>query len=694
MKVESPEQIRNIAVVGHSDTGKTSLVSAMLYTSGAVNRLTKVDDGNTVTDFDPEEIERKISIGVAPCFIPWRKYKINLLDCPGYGIFFTDTSAAMRVTDLTLLCVNAVAGIEVNTDKVWNFARRNDIPLAFHLTMMDRERADYGARMEELRERFGRAVVATQLPLGAEHDFCGSVDLLHKKAYEYQLDGTGKASEIEIPEELADAAKAARAQLIEAVAETSDALMEEYFDSGTLDDERLVAGLHSAVRKRKIFPVTVGAPVHMLGTEGLMDLLVDMAPAPNERPFPATDIGGEEGIEVETSPDGSMALLVFKTLNDPYSGKLSLFRVVRGTAESDSQVWNASAEQSDRMGSLLQMQGKQGTATPSLIAGDIGGVAKLKTAETGHTFCHQQSPLKLGWVPIPEPAMSFAIEPKSKGDEEKIGEALHRLMEEDPTLSETRDAETHEHLLSGAGHLHIDITVAKLKSRFGVEVVVHPPKVPYRETISRKAPGHGRHKKQSGGRGQFADCKIEIEPLPRGGDFEFVDQIFGGSIPQGFRPAVEKGIQEVRQKGFLAGYPLVDIRVRLLDGQYHDVDSSEMAFKIAGSLALKDAITKAGITLIEPVMEVDITTTEEAMGDIIGDLSQRRGRPHGMETQGSRQIVKATVPMSEMLNYASALRAMTQGRASFHMEYSHYEEVPKMIRDKIIAASKKPDEDE
>ncbi len=690
MQVDSPEKIRNVALTGHNGTGKTSLASAFLYTSGAVNRLTKVDEGNTITDFDPEEIERKISIGVAPCYAPWQGHKINILDCPGYGIFFTDTASAMRVADMALLCVNAVAGIEVNTEKVWGFAEQIEQPLAIHLTMMDRERADFDRAVSELQERFGRGVVPIQIPIGKEQQFSGLVDLLHNQAYEYERDGDGKGKETEIPSELADAVEAARAQLIEAVAETNDDLMEKYFEEGTLSDEDLTSGLHSAVRKRKVFPLTVGAPAHMIGTANLLDAMLELAPAPGEAPFPATDIGGE-AIAIEPDTSGETAALIFKTVNDPYSGKLSLFRVVNGTFSADSQVWNANTEAAERIGAIGVMQGKQSTQVKELIAGDIGGVAKVKTAATGHTLCSKDQPVKLTWVDVPEPAMSFAIEPKSKGDEEKIGEALHRLIEEDPTLSEYRDPETHEHLISGRGQLHVEITVAKLKSRYGVEVVLHPPRVAYRETVRRKASGHGRHKKQSGGRGQFADCKIELEPLERGKDFEFVDEIFGGSIPQGFRPAVEKGIQEARRRGFLAGYPLVDFRIRLVDGQYHDVDSSEMAFKVAGSLALKDALNKAAPTLIEPVMEVEVTTTEDYTGDIIGDLSQRRGRPQGMEAKGSSQVIKATVPMSEMLNYASALRSMTQGRASFHMEYSHYEEVPKQIQDKIIAEAQKAD---
>ena len=693
MQVDSPDQIRNLALAGHHDTGKTTLASALLFAGGAVNRMSRVEDGNTVTDFDAEEIARGISIGLAPCFAPWRGHKINLLDSPGYGIFFSETRAAMRAADAVLLCVNAVAGVEVTTEKSWSTAVEMGLPVLVQLTKMDRERADFAAAAAQLAEAFGREAVPVQIPIGAEHDFTGVIDLVSGRAYTYQRDGDGKGQVGAPPAELAAAFEAARSKLIEAVAETDDELMEKFFDASTLEQEELVRGLARAVAARKIFPVTLGSPAHGIGTSALLDALVDYAPTPTARPFPASNVGGDP-VELAADPAAPVAALVFKTLSDPFSGRISLLRVVSGTLPSDTAQWNPRIEDSEKVGHLMVMQGKQGTAVPKLVAGDIGGVAKLKHTATGDTLCAKTRPVRLAWFRVPEPAMSFAIEPKAKGDEEKIGEALARLMDEDIALQTGRDSETHEFLLSVTGQRHAEIVVNRLKQRFNVEVILHPPKVPYRETILRAAEGHGRHKKQTGGRGQFADCRIKIEPLARGEEFDFIDEIFGGSIPQNYRPAVEKGIQEARRRGYVAGYPVVDFRVRLTDGQYHDVDSSEMAFKIAGSLAFKDAMARAGATLLEPMMSVEISTTEEFTGDVIGDLSQRRGRPQGMESKSSAQIIKAMAPMAEMLSYAPALRALTQGRGSFHMEFSHYEEVPRPVQEKLVAEAQRRKQEE
>jgi elongation factor G len=685
MHVDGPDKIRNLAITGHSDTGKTTLASATLYASGAVNRMSRVEDGNTVTDFDPEEIERGISIGLATCYAPWKQHKLNLIDCPGYGIFFAETRAGMRAADASILCVNAVAGIEVTTEKVWEFAARIDQPVFFHLAMMDRERADFQATVAALAEAFDRTAVPVQLPLGSEAEFSGVVDLVHEKVWRFDVDGNGEPKAAELPAEMEEAVTQARTQLIEIVAESDDALMEKYFEDGTLSAEELAAGLKASIASRGIFPITCGSPTHLIGVATLLDLLIENAPSPLERgAFPATTVGGETA-DVSPEPDGPVAALVFKTLNDPFSGKMSLIRVVRGTLQSDSTIWNVRAEEEEKIGHLMHVQGKQGEAIPALVTGDIGAVAKLHHTISGDTLTAKGAPLRLGWIEIRPPAMSFAIEPKSKGDEEKIGDALERLIDEDPTLHAGRDPETGEFLISGTGQLHVELAVARLKKRYKVEVILHPPRVPYRETVRRTAEGRGRHKKQSGGRGQFADCSITLEPLPRGDEFDFVDEIFGGSIPQQYRPAVRKGIEEARRKGYLAGYPVVDFRIRLTDGQYHDVDSSEMAFKIAGSLAFKDAMAKAAPVILEPMMSVEISTSEEYTGDVISDLSQRRGRPQGMDTRDGTQIVRATVPLAEMLNYAPALRSMTQGRANFQMEFSHYEEVPKPVQDKLIA---------
>jgi elongation factor G len=523
------------------------------------------------------------------------------------------------------------------------------------------------------------------------------VDLVHRRIYRYSRDGNGKTTPTDLSAEspgFQEEAEQWRGRLVEAVAETDDRLMEVFFEQASLSQEDLEAGLRRAIGRRQIFPLTVSAGAHGIGPSALLDAVVALLPSPAERPpFPATNVGGDP-VELRTDPAGPLAALVFKTLSDPFTGKVSILRVVSGTLGSDSTVYNSRTEENERVGNLLALQGKSGAAVPRLIAGDIGGVAKLKATGSGDTLTSRERPLRLGWIHVAEPAMAFAVEPKSKGDEEKIGEALARLMEEDLSLRAGRDAESHEHLLSGANQQHIEIACAKLHHRYHVDVILHPPKVHYRETIQRPAEGHGRHKKQTGGRGQFADCKIAIEPLPRGEEFAFVDQIFGGAIPHNFRPAVEKGIQDARRRGYLAGYPVVDFKVRLLDGQYHDVDSSELAFKIAGSLAFKEAMAKASPVLLEPVMKVEITTSEEFMGEIMGDLSHRRGRPQGMDSQNGTQVIHATVPMAEMLDYARVLSAMTQGRSSYHMEFSHYEEVPRPVQEKIVATAQKHHQEE
>jgi len=689
MQVDSPERLRNIAVAGHNDTGKTTLVSSLLYAGGVTTRMNRVEDGNTLTDFDHEETERGISIGLAPCFVPWQQHKVNLIDCPGYGIFFAEAKAGLRAADSLLLCVNGVSGIEVNTEKVWSYAAEIELPAMVHLTKMDRERSDFDRVLEAVQKALGRGVLPIQIPMGREAGITGVVDLVRQKAYRFTRDGNGKAEPADVPADLADEVESHRARLVEAVAETDDLLMEGFFEQGTLSQEDLERGLRSAVARRLIFPVTLSAGSHGIGPSALLDSILATLPSPLQRtPYPVKNLGGEDS-GLTADPAGPPAALVFKTLSDPFTGKISILRVVSGTFASDSTAYNSRSEETERLGHLMVLQGKQGTGVQRLIAGDIGGVAKLKATVTGDTLCAKDRPVRLAWITEPEPAMSFAVEPKSKGDEEKIGEALARLMDEDPALKAGRDPETHEHLLSGTSQLHIEIAVAKLKHRYHVDVILHPPKVPYRETILKPADGHGRHKKQTGGRGQFADCKIKIEPLARGEDFAFADEIFGGAIPHNYRPAVEKGIQDARRRGYLAGYPVVDFKVRLLDGQYHDVDSSEMAFKIAGSLAFKDAMQNAKPTILEPVMKVEIHTSEDFMGDIMGDLSHRRGRPQGMDAINGAQVIKATVPMSEMLEYARALRAMTQGRSSFHMEFSHYEEVPRPVQDKLVAEYQK-----
>lgn len=681
MHVENSALLRNVAIVGHKDTGKTTLTSALLYTAGITGRLDEIEQGNTTTDFDAEEVSRSMSIGLAPCWLPWRKHKINIIDCPGSGIFLAESRAGIRAVDAALLNINAVAGIEVASEKVWSYAEEYGVPVVVNISKMDRDNADPDGTLSAIQEHFSGSAVPIQVPIGRESGFTGIVDLVSGKAWAFEKDGKSKACDI--PTEIADQVEEARGLLMESIAEADEDLMESYFEAGELNIEEMKAGLRLGTANRSLFPVVYTAGLQGTGTGSLLDVIVDVCPSPQDRgSFPTAD-GGKV-----TYDDSAPRALVFKTLNDPFSGKLSLLRVVSGTLTSDTVYHNTNLDQDERLGHLMHVQGKQGESVDQLIAGDIGSVAKLKNTTTGQTLANKGDSVELDWIHVREPAIAFAIEPKSKGDEEKIGDACLRLVEEDPTLKAGRDAQTGEFLLSGTGQLHVEIAVAKLKSRSKVEVLLHPPKVPYRETIRRASEGHGRHKKQSGGRGQFADCTIALEPLSGEDGFEFKDEIFGGSIPQGFRPAVQKGIAESAAKGFLAGFPVVEFRARLLDGQYHDVDSSEMAFKIAGSLAFKDAMSSAAPTILEPVMEVEISTTEEFMGDIMSDLAQRRGKPQGMETRDRDvQIVKALVPMAEMLNYETALRSMTQGRSNFAMELSHYEDVPKSVQQKIIQAA-------
>ena len=698
MQLENSEQIRNLAVVGHNDSGKTTLLAGLLYTGGVFNRQNRVEDGNTVTDFDDEEVRRGISIGLAVCYTPWSdgaaRYKVNLIDCPGSGIFVHESSSGMRAADAALLCVNAASPTQVMAEKAWEIAGEMEQPVMFHLTKMDRDNIDFAGCIAELQESFDRMALPVQIPIGDGKDFAGVVDLLGRKAHMYDRDGTGRSRASEPPAELAGEIDEWRNKLTEAVAESDDELMEAYFENGDLSQEQLIQGLKAAIRSRALFPVTMSSGGHGIGNSALLDTVVQILPSPVDAPpIPAADLGGEP-VELDRGDGAPVSAILFKTMNDPFTGRISLLRVAAGDMGSDTVYWNAGREEAERVGHLMHMQGKNGEDVPRLVEGDIGGVAKLKSSATGDSITSRERPVKLDFPSAPVAAISFAIEPKTKGDEEKIGEAVSRLVEEDPSLRAGRDPQTGEFLLSGAGQLHVEIAVSKLKSRSKVEVILHPPKVPYREAIKRTAVGHGRHKKQSGGRGQFADCTITMEPVATPEEYEFVDEIFGGSIPQNYRPAVEKGLLEAAGRGYLAGYPVGNFRVRLQDGKYHDVDSSEMAFKVAGSLAFKDAMAKALPTLLEPVMKVDINTTEDFMGDIMSDLSSRRGRPQGMEAKGNAQVVKATVPMAEMLTYAPALRSMTQGRSSFTMAFSHYEEVPRQIQEKIIAEAKRAEEED
>jgi elongation factor G len=696
LKIYKTEDIRNIVLIGHGGSGKTSLTSALTFSTGGQTRLGKVDDGTALTDFDDEELERKISLQTATVHAERDQKKVNLIDTPGYAAFIADAKVATAAADCGLLVIEGVSGVQLISEKTFGYCTASELPLIFVINKLDRENASFERSLESIQTRFGRTAVPVQLPIGSEHDFSGVVDLLVMKAFTTAQDESFKTTVSEIPEELQEAASEARAALIEMVAETDDALMEQFFEAGDLSADQLLGGLHKAILARSIFPVCCSAATTMIGASRLLDLLIELAPAPHERGDAiGIDPGNNEEVSRPVDSAQPVSLQVFKTLADPFAGKLSMFRVRSGTLKADSHVININRdEQVERLGAVSLMNGKQMDPIAELRAGDIGVIAKLKVTLTGDTLTDAHQKIQYPVVTFAKAAISYAIEPKSKGDEEKISTALNRLMEEDPVLRCHRDPQTGELLVSGTGQSHVEVVLSKMKRKFGVEALLHPPKVPYFETIKKSVQNvEGKHKKQSGGRGQFGVCVINLEPLPRGSGFEFVDKIFGGSIPQNYRPAVEKGVIETAQRGWLAGSQVIDFRVTLTDGKYHNVDSSEMAFKIAGSMAFKTAMSKASPTILEPVMVVEITAPEDCMGDIMGDLSSRRGKPQGMEAMGALQVIKAMVPMSEMLEYSSTLKSLTSDRASYSMEFDHYQEAPAHIREQIIAKAAKEKEE-
>ncbi len=689
MKVYEISEIRNLAVIGHGSCGKTSLTSSLLFCSGTVNRLGKVDQGTTVTDFDEEEFARKVSISSALCHLEWKKTKLNIIDTPGYGAFIADAKSALRVVDGALLVLDGVHGVEVQTEEAWGYAAGFDLPRIIVVNKLDRENASLSRVMETIVNSFGRQAVPVQIPIGTEKNFAGVVDLVTQKALTYEKDETGKHVETDIPAEMKAEAKDARDKLMEQVAEVDDALMEKFFESGTLSQDDLLSGITRGVKERKIFPVFCASALGNIAAHPLLDALSAYLPNPGERgPYRGESPKDHQPVERRGTVDEPYSAFVFKTIADPYSGKISLFRVYSGSIKSDATLHNASRDIQERFGSILLLQGKESHPVQEVRAGDIAAVPKLKETGTGDTFADKAALILFPRVEFPEPSISFSLQPKSRGDEEKISSVLHRLIEEDPTIQFRRDPQTHELIISGTSDLHVEAALAKMKKKFGLEAVLHQPKVPYFETIKRKAEAQGKHKKQTGGHGQFGDCWIRLEPLQRGAGFEFRDEIFGGSIPKNFIPSVEKGIQDARMHGFLAGYPVVDFCVVLFDGSYHTVDSSDMAFKIAGSLAFKKAMEEAGATILEPIMDVEISAPEHYMGDLMGDLNSRRGRVQGMTAQGSQQVIKAQVPLAEMLTYSSTLKSITGGRGSYHMAMSHYEEVPSHLQSKIIAAHK------
>ncbi len=689
MKRYASDRIRNVAVAGHGGTGKTTLVEALLFAAKAIDRLGRIEDGTTTTDFDPEEIRRKITVNAALAPLEWRDHKVTLVDTPGYPDFIGEVTGALRAVEGVLLCVDAVAGVEVQTEKIWALADRERLSRIVVVTRMDRENAAFPRVLEGLQARFGRRVVALQWPVGSDASFAGVVDLL-------ELRGYGDAGPVpleHLPEEVATAARAARERLVEAVAETDDSLTEAYLERGELAAEALAAGLRAGVRSGALVPVLCAAAARGLGTAPLLDVLVAVAPAPTDRgPVAAQDAKGGQ-VALAADPAGPLAAQVFKTMADPYVGKLSYLRVFSGTLTSDSQAWNAVKGKAERVGQLFLLRGKHQEAVPELPAGDIGAVAKLAETATGDTLADKDHPLVLPPIEFPRPAIAMAIQPKSKADEDKLGTALGRLLEEDHTLLIQRASEMKQTVISGMGESHLEIVADRLKRKFGVEVVLAPPRVPYRETVRGHARVQGKYKKQTGGRGQYGDCWIELDPRSRGEGYEFVDKIFGGAIPRQYIPAVEKGIKEAMEEGIVAGYPVVDVRVTLVDGSYHEVDSSEMAFKIAGSMAFKKAMQEAKPVLLEPILAVAVRVPEEQMGDIIGDLNAKRGRIQGMEPAGDgTTVIRAQVPMAEMLRYASDLRSLTGGRGTFEQEFSHYEEVPAHIAEKVIADARKQKE--
>jgi len=690
MKAYPTESIRNLAVIGHGDAGKTQLISSLLYVAGATPRWGRVDEGTTVTDHEDDSIARKITLNTALAHLDHRDTKLNFIDTPGYAAFVAHARPALRVADCAIAVIDGVKGVEVQTEKTWAYANEFIVPRVMVITKLDKEHADFGRALESAQKTFSRAIIPFTLPIGKEKDFRGVVDVVHMKAYELGADG--QAKEIDIPSEGRDIVEKTRERLVELVAESDDALMEKYFEQGTLDEGDILPNINKAIAQSKLCPVFAASSLTQVGLRALLNGLVDYAPNPATHE-------AEYGSKVDSGPDGDrlsrkysdsepFSAYCFRTVADPFAGRINIMKIISGHLQTDANVFNSTRGTMERLGALHVVQGKQLDKVPEAHAGDIIACVKLRETQTGDTLSDKQAPIIYNAVEYPEAAIAFAIEPKSRQDEEKISAALHKILEEDQALHFTRDAQTKEFLLSGSGQLHVETVVEKLKKRYGVEVTLHPPKVPYKETITQRAEVQGRHKKQTGGRGQFGDCKCVFEPLPRGSGFIFEDKIFGGAVPQQFRPAIEKGIVEAAQTGAIAGYPLVDFKVQLIDGSYHTVDSDEHSFRAAGRKAFRAAMEKVKPALLEPIMDVEIVAPQEYSGDIMGDLNSRRGRVQGMETRSNQQAIKAQVPMAEMLNYQSILNSITAARGSFHMQFSHYDPVPGQLAQKIVDQAK------
>ncbi len=682
-------QVRNIALISHGGAGKTTLAEAFLYFTKVTTRMGKSGEGTSILDFEPEEIKRQASLSSAFHHFTWKKAEISFVDTPGDENFINDTLTCLQGVDGAVVLIDAVDGVKVGTERAWEFADKLELPRLVVVNKMDRERADFFKIVDELNDIFDMKCVPVQVPIGAENNFKGLVNILDEKAYLYEP-GTGSFTQGEIPDDLAETVQTLRVQLIDNIAETDDELLEKYLETGELTTEEINQGLLNAVKAKIFAPICCGAGELLIGLPHLLDLIVSALPSPSNR-GPIKGYSPKDNGEISREPkaDQPFSALVIKTITDPYAGKLSIFRVFSGTIAHDSNFYNASSENTERFSQLLLLEGKNQKPIESAGPGDIVAVAKLKTTTTGHTLCDASAPIIYPTLePLPA-IVSYAVKPKNKGDEEKVFSALSRIIEEDVTLRLTRDEQTKEVILSGMGQIHIEVTLERIMRKFGVEVQLSTPKVPYKETIKGKTRVQGKYKKQTGGRGQYGDTWLEIEPLPRGAGFEFENRIVGGVIPKQFIPAVEKGIVEAMAGGVISGNPIVDVKVKLVDGSYHAVDSSEIAFKIAGSLGFKKGFLECKPTILEPIMAMTVIVPNEYMGDVIGDLNSRRGKVLGMDTKGGRQVIRAHVPQAEIMDYAPTLKSITGARGSFSLEFDHYEEVPPNIYEKIVAEASK-----
>ncbi len=690
--INTMENLRNIAIVAHGGAGKTSIAEAMLFNAGVINRLGRVEDGNTTMDFEPEELKRCSSLSSSFYQFPWKKKTISIIDTPGDQNFFSDTKNCMQACDSAVFVIDGVDGVKVQTEQAWEFAEDFNLPCIIFINKLDRERSNFDRIVQNATSSFSVKPVVLQIPIGTENDFKGVVDLLSMKAYEY--DDTGKSVSVEIPENIKEVVEAEHESLVENLAESDDELIEKYLEGEAISEEELINALKTGIIEKTFIPVICGSGTKNIGIDLLLDFIANYIPSPKDHiDWTCTDVSGDNEEIRKSDIDAPFSAFVFKTVADPYAGRLSIMRVVSGTLNSDGTFYNTTKDVKERYSQLLTIAGKEQNTVKYAVPGSIVAVAKLKETTTGDTLCSETDKISFKLTdPLPT-LISFAISAKSKGDEDKIFSSLSKLLEEDTALNLDRNSETKQILLSGGGQVHIEVTCEKLKRKFNVEVNLDKPKIPYRETIKKKVRVQGKHKKQSGGHGQYGDCWIRMEPLPKGKGFEFVDAIVGGSIPKTYIPAVEKGVIEASARGIIAGFPCVDFRVTVDDGTFHSVDSSEMAFKIAGSLAFKNAISEAKPVLLEPIMKIAIKTPDEFMGDIMGDLSSRRGKVGGMDTEGKYQVINATVPMAEFQTYAPDLRSITGGRGTFSLDFSHYEEVPSQLAEKVVEEINKKKEE-